>query len=252
MVPYGGPVTRGLQLRLTVGAPGHGSATPHAMELTLQNVSDSPLTLVGDPVPADVAVLAYADAMPHYVWFSVYPEVEYRAGGMGLPELATVQALTLQPGDEVRTAWESPNDLISCNAQSMRPNSRFWFPSDGLYFVRAGVDVRLIEGGGVRLWSNEVPYVVGTAPSCPKPPIARILEFDADGAVLNVGRNDGTDVGDVYEIPSCKGHGWRFTVVKVDSARAWTRADWFGSAAPRLNQELPRSQDKVFLQRRTS
>ncbi len=247
----GGPITHGLQLRFAV-ADGEARSERHALELTLLNASDRPITLVADPVPADVSVVEYEDALPRMVWFSTYPAIPFAPAQWMVQDVAPVRPKTLRPGEDLRIHWEVADDRVHSKIISEIQNAGFKFPSDGLYFVRAGMDLKVAGGDEVRLWSNEVSYVVGSKRTCPKPPTARVVESDpaASEVVIGVGRQHGTEVGDTYAKEPRMGTWWRLTVYQVDADRSRARAELIGTPMlVEVPRPFPVKDDALVLER---
>lgn len=246
--PDGGPVAQGLQLRLAIRDTDQIGSGRHAFDLTLRNTSSMTVMVGTDPVPGHdgEGSATFADAVHHFVWFAVYPEIPYEMPQVGFSEPVQVEPYALGGGEELNFSWDTPNDRLRSRSPSWTLPAGFLFPSDGLYFVRVGMDLKVGHDESVRIWSNEVPVSVGGKHTPPKPPIAIVRSFDSEtgDCILDVGNISGVQVGDVYEVPmGGLGSGWRFVVGEVKSTIVHAHGEQFGVQVG----EMPMSRQEQVL-----
>lgn len=255
--PDGGPIAHGLQLRLAIHETDPTDSGRHALDLTLRNTSLVTVVVGTDPVPGrrDEGLMAFVDALHQVMWFAVYPEIQYDAPQVLASEPVEVEPCSLRGGEELSFSWETPNDRIHGKVPSQAWDGGFLFPSDGLYFVRAGVDLKIGGGESLRIWSNEVPVTVGGKRTPPKPPIAVVRSFDltTGDSVLGVGSKSGVQVGDVYEVRLGLESGWRFVVSDAKSNYALAHVEQYGEhyggPIPKSRQEQILTNARAFLTR---
>ena len=221
----GGPVSHGLQLQFAVVNPPNGAGL-HSLRLTLQNVSDATVELkYRQSSYDDRDLMPYQDVMRNGVGFISFPEIAPDTPQTGAPpsdETFVDRVHRLLPGELVEVNWESDNERIGLPNESSRGYSRLTPCSTGLFLVRAVFDVETSDGGVLRLWSNECPFVVGGSLEPPKAHVARVWQRSQDNSTysLNVGARDGVEIGDVYRKSANLEYHWEFTVKSVDERGA--------------------------------
>ncbi len=247
--PSGGPVARGLQLRFSVDNPASDDA-PHRLRLSVVNASESAIDLVYRHVTtrnseAEPSGVDPSGVVFDRVGFSTFPEIEHDTwqtkAGPETPDI-TVETHRLASGESLDIGWDCSGDRLTGPNGLKDLDSSVTFRTKGQYFVRARLDVDTGEGGVVRLWSNECPYVIGRSVEPPKPHVVRVMRRTQDTSTywLGAGTQEGVEIGDVYQNGIGYEYLWEFTVTSVDERGAIAQVSSPNARDGAAVKELPR------------
>jgi hypothetical protein len=124
---------------------------------------------------------------------------------------------TIGPGKKLAVSWESQGRYLKT---SHYYNTTPYFPSDGLYGVRARIKVRAARGKEIYLYSNEQAVSVGGTVALPKHGVAYVIRRDEEKreVLLSLGSRHRIVKGDRFHIMGRFPSGWLMTVTEVDTS----------------------------------
>lgn len=200
--PLGGPIVHGLQLRFEIKNPTEGVG-PHSFRLSLVNVSDATIELKYRQSSRDTReVMPFQDVMRHDVGFSSFPEIErdsFQTLGT-FDETFVDRASRLLPGENIEISWVCDDERVAVPSGSFGKYAQLTPLTNGLFLVRAMLDVETADGGPLTIWSNECPFVVGGSTEAPKAHVAQVTPRYNEPSMywISVGASEGVEIGDVY------------------------------------------------------
>ncbi|MGA2621365.1 MAG: hypothetical protein ABSF26_27385 [Thermoguttaceae bacterium] len=211
-----GPENAGLRLRLSIETMNENAAAGWKVHLDLLNVGKTPVVLVGD-WPYEENTGDYTAFLRSAVSFLTYPEVEPEsAQTAGQCRKSPQPEQEIKPGTALVVEWQTKGRCLKSNS-SEAVNTTPYFPTAGLYGVRARIVVVTKEKHRVLLTSNEQQVAVGGSLRMPKYATGRIVTADPEKKTISIDR--GTDhkiaKGDVFTIRWGLQASWRFRVTEV-------------------------------------
>lgn len=200
--PLGGPIVHGLQLRFEIKNPTEGVSS-HSFRVALVNVSDATIELRYRQSSEDTGyVMPYEAAMRHGVGFSSFPEIERDSfqtiGRFG--DTFIDRAHRLLPGENIEIGWACDDERVAVPNGSLGKYAQLTPLTNGLFLVRAMLDVETADGGPLTIWSNECPFVVGGSTEAPKAHVAQVTPRYNEPSMywISVGATESVEIGDVY------------------------------------------------------
>jgi len=216
-LPEPGPENDGLRLRLVVDTKVEKGADVHAVRLDLLNVGRQPVTLVAQwPYEQDTG--DYAQFLASEVAFVTFPEVVPDSAQTAGGERHSPQPeYKIAPGGVLSVSWESRGRRLK---EKDYYNTTPYFPTRGLFGVRARIIVVTKDGKQVLLTSNPVQVAVGASRAMPKWATGRVVSVrpEKKTAMIDLGTNQKIEKGDVFTIRYGLQASWRLTITQV---RSW-------------------------------
>ncbi len=209
-----GPTNGGLRLRLRVTTSVVGGEDVHTVRLDVLNVGTTPAVLVAEWFYEE-GKGDYAEFLKATVKFLTFPEVEPESAQTAGRERKSPQPeRTIEPGGTLAVEW-------TAKGRRLKPEDYFntapYFPTPGLYGVRARVVVLTKGGKRVLLTSNEQPVVVGGSLEMPKYAVAHVMTASPDEKTvsLDLGSDQRLEKGDQFTIRYGLAASWRVTITEV-------------------------------------
>jgi len=223
--PSAGPISHGLRLGLSIVTEVKDGRDMHHFELLLRNVSDEPVTLIGE-WREETPAAGYDAYVRSAVTFNIDPAVLIVPPGRNVPEPRTSPqpVITIEPGQRVPITWTAIGSEII--PKEGRPYRYINLKTKGQYGVKASTIVKMKDGPRVKLVSQEAPLIVGASYERPKPTLVPILSGDAEKRTVTIGLGslDHVAVGDVYTALYGKTPGWFLRVTEVRETTAAAEA----------------------------
>jgi hypothetical protein len=244
-LPEAGPESHGLRLRLMVDTKVEQGADLHAVRLDLLNEGRKPVTLVAQwPYEGDTG--DYAQFLASEVAFVTFPEVVPDSAQTGGSMRQSPQPeYKIAPGGSLTLSWKARGRRLK---ETDYYNNTPYFPTRGLYGVRARIVVMTKDGKQVLLTSNPVQVSVGGSKAMPKWATGRLVSVQPEKktASINLGANQKIAKGDVFVIRYGFQASWRLTVT---SAGPWLAEGTVETVhhAGRDTPQFPREQSMATL-----
>jgi hypothetical protein len=209
-----GPEVSGLRMGLRIITRNVEGKDIYDVRVCIRNTSSRPITLVGrawyEGKPNNYAEWLKAEAC-----FVTFPEIlPPSAQTAGRTRTSPNPQTTISPGEEFTVSWSSHGRYLKCEDYY---NTTPYFPSDGLYGVRARISLQTSEGKEIPLYSNEEPVSVGGSVALPKHGVAYVVHRDEEKqqVILSLGSHHRIVKGDQFHIMGRFPSGWMLTVTEV-------------------------------------
>ena len=185
----------------------------HHVQLEVLNVGKDAITLIGQfSIENDKT---YSDYLREAAYFTSYPEVLPTPFSTKGSERESPQpTATISPGDSLVAKWTTEDNIIGGGRET---GHDLTFVRKGLFLVRAHLTLRTADDKSIKLWSNEQPFIVGGSRQAPKACAARVIHAGekVTNIRLDVGRHDGIQVGDIFEVGHAKTKLWGLKITAV-------------------------------------
>ena len=216
-----GPEVGGLRMGLRITTRNIKGKDTYDVRIRILNAGSQPVTLVGPPAYEGKSN-NYAEWLKAEMCFITFPEILPPSAQTGGPMRTSPNPqTTIRPGEEFTVSWSSQGRYLKSEDYH---NTTPYFPSDGLYGVRARVLLRTKEGQEILLHSNEQAVCVGGSVALPKYGVALVWRRDEEKqqVVLSLGSRHRIAKGDRFRVPGRFPSGWMLTVteVNISSSRA--------------------------------
>lgn len=216
-----GPEVDGLRMGLRITTRNIKGEDAYDVRIRILNTGSRPVTLVG-PAAYEGKDNNYAEWLKAEMCFITFPELlPPSAQTIGAMRESPNPQTTIRPGEEFTVSWSSQGRHLKSEDYY---NTTPYFPSDGLYGVRARVLLGTKEGQEILLHSNEQAMCVGGSVALPKYGVAQVLRRDEEKqqVVLSLGSRHRIAKGDRFRVPGRFPSGWMLTVteVNISSSRA--------------------------------
>ena len=235
-----GPETKNLRMGLEIETISSEGVDSHTIHVRIVNTGPKSVTLVGK-APYDNKSTTYADWLKAKLCFLTFPELlPPSSQTQGFEKVSPNPQTTLSSGEEFGVAWKA-------TGRYLKPEHYYkttpYFPSGGLYGVRAKVVVHTGEGQDILLYSNEQSVAVGGSFALPKHGLAYVTHKDKDKqqVVLNLGSHHRIANGDVFRVSAGSFSGWMLTVVEVRPFSSVAKSEKTGPRKDTLEALPPKS-----------
>jgi len=211
-----GPEVKGLRMGLDIQASSKSGKDSYTVRIWIVNTGSSPITLVGK-APYDGKSESYAQWLKEEMCFLTFPELlPPSAQTEGFERMSPNPQTTLSAGEKFTVTWKAEGRYLKSEHYY---NTTPYFPSDGLYGVRAKVIVHTDKGQDMLLYSNEQVVPVGGSVALGKHGLAYVTHRDQEKqqVVLSLGSHHRIAKGDLFRVPGSSFSGWMLTVVEVRS-----------------------------------
>ena len=209
-----GPEVDGLRMGLEIESRYVNGRDSYTVRIRIVNTGSDPVTLVGR-APYEGELNNYAEWLQAEVCFSTFPElIPPSAQTAGSMRVSPDPATTIGPGKEFAVSWQSHGRYLKTEHYY---NTTPYFPSDGLFGVRAMITLQTDQGKQIPLYSNEHAVCVGGSVALPKHGVAYVLRRDEEKreVTLSLGSRHRIVEGDRFHIMGRFPSGWMMTVVEV-------------------------------------
>ncbi|MHC4742393.1 MAG: hypothetical protein ACYS8Z_10800 [Planctomycetota bacterium] len=188
----------------------------YTVRVRIVNTSNEPITLIGF-APYEGKLNTYAEWLRAEVIFMTFPElIPPSAQTAGMERTSPHPKTAIDVGKEFAVSWKSSGRYLKTDYYY---NTTPYFPSDGLYGVRARITLRTAKGEEIHLYSNEQAVSVGGTVALPKHGLAYVVQRDEEKreVVLSLGSRHRIAKGDRFHIMGRFPSGWMMTVTEVDT-----------------------------------
>ena len=210
-LPDPGPEKDGLRLRLVVKKLDQKKG--HHVQLEVLNVGKDAITLIGQfSIENDKN---YEDYLREAAYFTSYPEVLPTPFSISAaPRESPQPTAKISPGHSLAARWTTEDNIIGGGRET---GHDLTFVRNGLFLVRAHLTLRTAADKSIKLWSNEQPFIVGGSRQAPKACAATVTHAGEKitNIRLDVGRHDGIQVGDIFEVGHAKTKLWGLKITAV-------------------------------------
>jgi hypothetical protein len=235
-----GPEVKGLRMGLDIQASSKNGKDSYTVRIRIVNTGSSPITLVGK-APYDSKSESYAQWLKEEMCFLTFPELlPPSAQTEGFERMSPNPQTTLSAGEKFTVSWKAEGRYLKSEHYY---NTTPYFPSEGLYSVRAKVIVHTDKAEDILLYSNEQVVPVGGSIALGKHGLAYVTHIDEEKqqVVLSLGSHHRIAKGDVFRVPGSSFSGWMLTVVEVRSFSSLATVEKSGPHKDTLEPLPPKS-----------
>jgi hypothetical protein len=235
-----GPKVKALRLGLDIHTYSNNDKDSYMVKIRIVNTGSKPVTLVGK-APYDSKSESYAEWLKTKICFLTFPELlPPSAQTEGFEQISPIPATTLSAGEKFTVTWKAEGRYLKSEHYY---NTTPYFPSEGLYSVRAKVVVHTDKGQDILLYSNEQAVSIGGSVALGKHGLAYVTHSDVQKqqVVLNLGSHHRIARADVFHVSAGSFSGWMLTVVDVRPFSSVANAKKFGPRKDTLDPLPPKS-----------
>lgn len=235
-----GPQVEGLRMGLDIQATSSHGKDSYTVRIRIVNTGSRPITLVGK-APYDSKSESYAEWLKTKLCFLTFPELlPPSAQTEGFEQVSPRPRTTLSAGEEFSVTWKAEDRYLKSEHYY---NTTPYFPSEGLYSVRAKVIVHTDKAEDILLYSNEQAVPVGGSIALGKHGLAYVTHRDEEKqqVVLSLGSHHRIAIGDIFRVSAGSFSGWMLTVVEVRSFSSLATAERTGPRKDTLEPLPPKS-----------
>ena len=186
-----GPVNHGLRLHLAIVSTRTGDQDSHRVSVSIINAGPEPITLSARPSPGK----SYADWLASSTLFTSHPHLHADSFQIGGGYSEEPQTVTLAAGAMTDAQWTVTGNVFT----GFDTCSSLALPMDGLYLLRANLEVHTDDKQNIDLWSNEAPCSIGGSLEAPRKCSPNIIAVATDRTItLGVGAQEVVKMGDRY------------------------------------------------------
>lgn len=214
-----GPENHGLRMQLSITTASESGKDAYTVRLDLMNTGQVPVVLVANwPYEQDKG--DYAEFLKSEVMLISHPEVLAETAQTGGEwRISPQPEYEIKPGARLTVEWSSTDRRLK---PKNYPNTSPYFPTDGLYGIRAKFLAVTKDGKRILLTSNEQPVPVGGSVEMPKYATARIIRVDPEKktAAINLGSDQRIEKNDKFSLRYGTLGCWHLTITEVDEGLA--------------------------------
>ena len=153
-----GPEVGGLRMGLEIESRYVNGSDSYRVRIRIVNTGSDAVTLVGR-APYEGEVNDYAEWLRAEVCFATFPElIAPSAQTAGAMRVSADPTTTIGPRKEFTVSWQSHGRYLKTEHYY---NTTPYFPSDGLFGVRATITLQTDQGKEIRLYRTSIPFQWG-------------------------------------------------------------------------------------------